>query len=148
MEEVGLMFDYQMVENDEKWKRPLTKDSVKVYAMNHYVGAKDSWNLFFQDYKGFLILKRRLNAYVAKQSNNIHSTLNILITLSNVFVKDSLARISFFIAHKETYPALKSYLSFIYRLPYEIPEVDLPIITYDETILEELSKLGLKNYKI
>lgn len=122
------------------WHKPLTTETAKLYAATRYKGTQ-TWTSFFNDMKGFSTLSKQLMRWYNNKEADIHFCLNQVIYLGNVFAGESLARICFAFAKPETYPALKSILKTIYRLPMEIPEVGLGEIETSPRANEQLKRI-------
>ena len=125
------------------WDKPLTHETAKLYAATKYDGVK-TWSAFFNDMKGFSSLSRQLVRWNNDIKADIHFCLNQTIYLGNLFPEASLARLIFTFAKQETYPIVKSILKAIYRLPLQIPEVDLGEIISSERANDQIRKI-LKN---
>lgn len=126
--------------NQRFWAQPLTKETAKLYAALNYQGTK-TWSSFFGDLKGFSTLSRYLVRWENTANVDIRVALNQLIILGNMWPKEALARLCFILCKPETFPALKSLLRAIYRLPREIPELDLQEIQSSDRANQELQKV-------
>ena len=93
-----------------------------------------------EDVNRIKYLKRLFSRY--EQDNEFKSRLivNHLIVFNNVFGVLPSARILFYKIEEKYYPALKTCLSFLERLPSKISEVDLDTIPIDHKILKLLQE--------
>ena len=111
------------------------------YALQNYENpeCKDI-DEFSEDVNRIKYLKRLFSRY--EQDNEFKSRLivNHLIVFNNVFGVLPSARILFYKIEEKYYPALKTCLSFLERLPSKISEVDLDTIPIDHKILKLLQE--------
>jgi len=94
---------------------------------------------FESDLKRIRYIKRLLKRYKNTGELKIHLILNHLIILFNVF-DDATVPLLFYNLEEELWPAIKSFLTFLNRIP-EYPKTDISEIPLDEVCLKELQSL-------
>ena len=94
---------------------------------------------FESDLKRIRYIKRLLKRYKNTGELKIHLILNHLIILFNVF-DEAAVPLLFYNLEEELWPAIKSFLFFLNRIP-EIPKTDFSEIELDEVCLAELKSL-------
>ena len=94
---------------------------------------------FESDLKRIRYVKRLLKRYKNSGELKVHLILNHLIVLFNVF-NDAAVPLLFYNLDEELWPAIKSFLFFLNRIP-EIPKTVFSEIELDEVCLAELKSL-------
>ena len=94
---------------------------------------------FESDLKRIRYIKRLLKRYKNTGELKIHLILNHLIILFNVF-DDAAVPLLFYNLEKDLWPAIKSFLVFLNRVP-EYPKTAINGIDIDEVCLQELKSL-------
>jgi len=94
---------------------------------------------FESDLKRIRYIKRLLKRYKNTGELKIHLILNHLIILFNVF-DEAAVPLLFYNLEEELWPAIKSFLFFLNRIP-ELPKTDFSEIELDEVCLQELKSL-------
>ena len=94
---------------------------------------------FESDLKRIRYIKRLLKRYKNTGELKIHLILNHLIILFNVF-DEAAVPLLFYNLEEELWPAIKSFLFFLNRIP-EIPKTVFSEIELDEVCLAELKSL-------
>ena len=94
---------------------------------------------FESDLKRIRYIKRLLKRYKNTGELKIHLILNHLIILFNVF-DEAAVPLLFYNLEEELWPAIKSFLFFLNRIP-ELPKTDFSEIELDEVCLQELRSL-------
>ena len=94
---------------------------------------------FESDLKRIRYIKRLLKRYKNTGELKIHLILNHLIILFNVF-DEAAVPLLFYNLEEELWPAIKSFLFFLNRIP-EIPKTVFSEIELDEVCLQELRSL-------
>lgn len=74
-------------------------------------------------------------------SKHVTGLLNDILLLSNFFDGDSFARLMFFCNDPSSHSKVKTYLLFLRRLPYYVPEVDISVIPTDKCLLDIMNEL-------
>ena len=110
----------------------LNDDNVMLYAMKAYERPNMLISEFDEDLKRFNYLKRLF--YRHKQHNEIRERLviNHLIIIFNVFGQEVGSRLLFYFIEDEHYSILKTYLTFLNRMPKVITGIRDKIITTDD----------------
>lgn len=110
----------------------LNDDNVMLYAMKAYDRPNMLMSEFDEDLKRFNYLKRLF--YRHKQYNEIRERLviNHLIIIFNVFGQEVGSRLLFYFIEDEHYSILKTYLTFLNRMPKVITGIRDKIITTDD----------------
>ena len=94
---------------------------------------------FESDLKRIRYIKRLLKRYKNTGELKIHLILNHLIILFNVF-DDAAVPLLFYNLEQDLWPAIKSFLVFLNRVP-EYPKTEINGIDIDEVCLQELKSL-------
>ena len=94
---------------------------------------------FESDLKRIRYVKQLLKRYKNTGELKIHLILNHLIILFNVF-DDATVPLLFYNLERELWPAIKSFLIFLNRIP-EYPKTDISGIEIDDICLKELQSL-------
>ena len=94
---------------------------------------------FESDLKRIRYVKRLLKRYKNTGELKIHLILNHLIILFNVF-DDATVPLLFYNLERELWPAIKSFLFFLNRIP-EYPKTEITEIEIDDVCLKELQSL-------
>jgi len=94
---------------------------------------------FESDLKRIRYIKRLLKRYKNTGELKIHLILNHLIILFNVF-DDATVPLLFYNLEHELWPAIKSFLVFLNRVP-DYPKTDISEIPIDDVCLKELQSL-------
>jgi len=94
---------------------------------------------FESDLKRIRYIKRLLKRYKNTGELKIHLILNHLIILFNVF-DDAAVPLLFYNLEQDLWPAIKSFLVFLNRVP-EYPKTVINEIEIDEVCLQELKNL-------
>jgi len=116
----------------------LTSGNYMMYALLHYDNphCKDIKE-FFEDIKRIHYVRRLLKRYYIDSILKERLILNHLITFYNVFESKAATRILFFRVEKSFYPALKTFLVYINKMPTNQHEE----VALDEGIIKVLRKL-------
>jgi hypothetical protein len=127
------------------WNNPLNQHTYKFYAMRYYSNSRGSWEDFFSDLKQLTYVSKgfmsRKETSSSKQFGSIRLIVNNIIYLGNLFPGESLARLLFFSCNPAGHSELKTVLKFLYRLPDDIPEVELGDIPFCPDTEKELREL-------
>jgi len=94
---------------------------------------------FESDLKRIRYIKRLLKRYKNTGELKIHLILNHLIILFNVF-DEAAVPLLFYNLEEELWPAIKSFLVFLNRIP-DFPKTKISGIDIDEVCLSELKSL-------
>jgi len=118
----------------------LNEDNYLLFAIKFYDNpqavTKDD---FEDDLKRIKYVKRLLKRYKNTGVLKTHLILNHLTVLFNVF-DDAAVPLLFFNLEKELWPYIKSFLSFLNRLP-EYPKTEINIIEEDIECLKQLQSI-------
>ncbi len=109
--------------------------AIKFYNNPQAVTRED----FESDLKRIRYIKRLLKRYKNTGELKIHLILNHLIILFNVF-DDAAVPLLFYNLERDLWPAIKSFLVFLNRVP-EYPKTAINRIDIDEVCLQELKSL-------
>ena len=109
--------------------------AIKFYNNPQAVTRED----FESDLKRIRYIKRLLKRYKNTGELKIHLILNHLIILFNVF-DDAAVPLLFYNLERDLWPAIKSFLVFLNRVP-EYPKTAIKGIDIDEVCLQELKSL-------
>lgn len=120
----------------------LTSNNFLLYATKNYENSQlvgvDEFN---EDIKIFSYIKRLLRKYIKRGTLKERLILNHITILTNIFGNIPTVRMLFFYCDENTYPQLKTFLTFLNILPESIPEIDINIIPLDENVVNALSKI-------
>ena len=94
---------------------------------------------FESDLKRIRYIKRLLKRYKNTGELKIHLILNHLIILINVF-DDAAIPLLFYHLEEDLWPAIKSFLTFLNRIP-EYPKTDISGIPLDYDCLKQLQEV-------
>jgi hypothetical protein len=118
----------------------LNEDNFLLFAIKNYENpqavTKDD---FEKDLNHFKYIKRLLKRYKREGELKTHLLLNHFIILYNIF-GEAATPMLFFKIEKELWPALKSFIIFLNRLP-EYPKSGIHDIQVDLYCLAELNKI-------
>jgi len=109
--------------------------AIKFYNNPQSVTRED----FESDLKRLRYIKRLLKRYRKEGDLKVHLVLNHLIVLFNVF-DDAAVPLLFYHLEKELWPAIKSFLIFLNRIP-EYPKSNLDQIEEDKNCLSQLNAI-------
>ena len=109
--------------------------AIKFYDNPQSVTRED----FESDLKRIRYVKRLLKRYQNNGELKVHLILNHLIILFNVF-NEATVPLLFYNLDEELWPAIKSFLIFINRVP-EYPKTNVNDIEADEYCLQQLKEL-------
>ena len=109
--------------------------AIKFYDNPQSVTRED----FEDDLKRIKYIKRLLKRYKNTGELKTHLILNHLTVLFNVF-DDAAVPLLFYNLEKDLWPAIKSFLVFLNRVP-EYPKSDIHIINEDNYCLTELRSI-------
>ena len=109
--------------------------AIKFYDNPQSVTKED----FEDDLKRIKYIKRLLKRYQNNGELKVHLILNHLIILFNVF-NDATVPLLFYNLDEELWPAIKSFLIFLNRVP-EYPKTNVNEIEADEYCLQQLKEL-------
>ena len=109
--------------------------AIKFYDNPQSVTRED----FESDLKRIRYVKRLLKRYQNNGELKVHLILNHLIILFNVF-NDATVPLLFYNLDEELWPAIKSFLIFLNRVP-EYPKTNVNEIESDEYCLQQLKEL-------
>ena len=109
--------------------------AIKFYDNPQSVTRED----FESDLKRIRYVKRLLKRYQNNGELKVHLILNHLIILFNVF-NDATVPLLFYNLDEELWPAIKSFLIFLNRVP-EYPKTNVNEIEADEYCLQQLKEL-------
>lgn len=109
----------------------LSEDNYMMFAIRHYNNpycvTKEE---FFEDMKKFRHIKKLFNKYKKTGVLRTHLLLNHIITVYNLF-DDAATPLLFYKMGSEHWPALKTFLLFLNRLPENTKSLDsIPIDQY------------------
>ena len=122
--------------------KKLNNNNFLMYTMKMYTNPNcESMEEFQEDMNRIKYIKRLLGKYEKSGLLRTRLILNHLIVLNNVFGTEASCRILFFKMNDNFHGYLKSFLSYLQYLPYDIPEVELQNIPFDHKIKIELEKL-------
>ena len=118
----------------------LNEDNYLLFAIKFYDNpqavTKDD---FEDDLKRIKYVKRLLKRYKNTGVLKTHLILNHIIVLFNVF-NEATVPLLFYNLEEDLWPAIKSFLVFLKRIP-EYPKSDITGIPIDDKCLEELNSL-------
>jgi len=124
----------------------LNDDNVMIYAMKAYDCPNMILSEFDEDLKRFNYLKRLF--YRHRKYNEIRERLviNHIVIIYNVFGQEVGSRLLFYFVENEYYDLLKTYLSFLNRMPLVIKGIrDKDIksidISFDLELIEILKRI-------
>ena len=109
--------------------------AIKYYENPHAVTRED----FEDDLKKIKYVKRLLRRYINNDVLKTHLILNHLTVLFNVF-GDAAVPLLFYNLEEDLWPAIKSFLLFLGRLP-EYPRTDMDSLGHDENCLYQLEHI-------
>ena len=109
--------------------------AIKFYDNPQSVPRED----FESDLKRIRYVKRLLKRYQNNGELKVHLILNHLIILFNVF-NEATVPLLFYNLDEELWPAIKSFLIFLNRVP-EYPKTNVNDIEADEYCLQQLKEL-------
>ena len=118
----------------------LNEDNYILFAIKYYDNPQAiTKEDFFEDLSRFKYIKKLLRRYV--KSGELKTTLliNHFIIVFNVF-NDAALPLLFFKIEKELWPLVKTFITFLGRLP-EYPKSDIHNIKIDLFCLSELYKI-------
>jgi len=120
----------------------LNVNNFEMYTMKMYTNPQcENMEEFREDMNRIKYIKRLLGKYEKNGSLRTRLILNHLIVLNNVFGAESSCRILFYKIDDNFHSYLKSFLSYLQYLPYDIPEVNLSKIPLDHKITVALGKM-------
>ena len=118
----------------------LNESNYMLFAIKFYDNPQSvTKDDFESDLKRIRYVKRLLKRYKNTGELKGHLILNHLIILFNVF-NEAAVPLLFYNLEEELWPAIKSFLFFLNRLP-EFPKTKIDNIDIDEYCLEELKSL-------
>jgi hypothetical protein len=118
----------------------LNEDNYMLFAIKFYNNPQAVTKEDFEsDLKRIRYIKRLLKKYKNTGELKIHLILNHLIVLFNVF-DDATVPLLFYNLEKELWPAIKSFLIFLKRIP-EYPKTEIDDIDIDQLCLTYLQEL-------
>ena len=116
----------------------ITPDNVMMYAIRHYDNPQcEGEKEFNDDLKRFKYIKRLLKRYKNTGVLKTHLILNHLTVLFNVF-DDAATPLLFYNLEEDLWPAIKSFLIFLNRIP-EYPKSHIHDIPEDMVCIKELN---------
>ena len=116
----------------------LNKDNFILFAITHYSNPTSSTqDEFEEDLKRFKYVKRWLKKYHETGTINSHLLLNHIIVIFNCW-NDAALPMLFYKTEKSYWPALKSFLIFLNRVPEYPVHSGLDGIPEDINILDTL----------
>lgn len=95
----------------------LNEDNFLVYALKSYEKPNCIMSEFYDDIKRIKYIKRLFKKYKAYNDLKERLILNHIILLYNVFGNEAATRILFYKIDKTDYDLLKTFLSFLNKLP-------------------------------
>jgi len=120
----------------------LNVNNFEMYTMKMYTNPQcQNMDEFREDMNRIKYIKRLLGKYEKNGYLRTRLILNHLIVLNNVFGSEACCRILFYKIEDKFHSYLKSFLSYLQYLPYEIPETELLKIPLDHKITIALEKL-------
>jgi hypothetical protein len=116
----------------------LNKDNYMLFAIKFYNNPQSVTREDFEDdLKRIRYIKKLLRKYISTGELKIHLILNHLIILFNVF-DDAAVPLLFYSLEEELWPAIKSFLIFLNRMP-EFPKGKIHEIIEDKNCLSQLN---------
>ncbi len=98
----------------------LNPDTVMLYASKCYESPYCLKSEFKEDFKHFNYVKRLLRRYQKEKILKERLILNHLVIIYNVFDSVGATRLLFYYVRKEHYPALKTFLIYLSRMPERV----------------------------
>ena len=118
----------------------LNESNYMLFAIKFYDNPQSvTKDDFESDLKRIRYVKRLLKRYKNTGELKVHLILNHLIILFNVF-NEAAVPLLFYNLEKELWPAIKSFLIFLNRLP-DFPKTKIDYIDHDQNCLEQLRAL-------
>ena len=118
----------------------LNEDNYLLFAIKFYDNPQAITMEDFQtDLKRIRYIKRLLKRYKNTGELKTHLILNHLIILFNVF-NDAAVPLLFYNLERDLWPAVKSFLIFLNRLP-EYPKTEINIMEEDLECLKQLQSI-------
>ena len=118
----------------------LNESNYMLFAIKFYDNPQSvTKDDFESDLKRIRYVKRLLKRYKNTGELKVHLILNHLIILFNVF-NEAAVPLLFYNLEEDLWPAIKSFLFFLNRLP-EFPKTKIDNIDIDEYCLAELKSL-------
>lgn len=118
----------------------LNESNYMLFAIKFYNNPQSLTKEDFEsDLKRIRYIKRLLKKYKKEGDLKVHLILNHLIILFNVF-DDASIPLLFYSLDKELWPAIKSFLVFLNRIP-EYPKTELHNIEIDEYCFSQLQAI-------
>tara|TARA_B100000029_G_scaffold463156_1_gene496231 strand:+ start:229 stop:600 length:372 start_codon:yes stop_codon:yes gene_type:complete len=118
----------------------LNESNYMLFAIKFYDNPQSvTKDDFESDLKRIRYVKRLLKRYKNTGELKVHLILNHLIILFNVF-NEAAVPLLFYNLEEELWPAIKSFLIFLNRLP-EFPKTKIGVMEYDQYCLDELNAL-------
>ena len=118
----------------------LNEDNYLLFAIKFYDNPQAITMEDFQtDLKRIRYVKRLLKRYKNTGELKTHLILNHLIILFNVF-NDAAVPLLFYNLERDLWPAIKSFLIFLNRLP-EYPKTEINIMEEDLECLKQLQSI-------
>jgi hypothetical protein len=120
----------------------LNNNNFEMYTMKMYTNPQcENMEEFQEDMNRIKYIKRLLGKYEKSGSLRTLLIMNHLKVINNVFGSEACCRILFYKIEENFHSYLKSFLSYLQYLPYDIPEVDLSKIPLDHKITLALGKM-------
>jgi len=115
----------------------LNENNYLLFAIKFYDNPQSATKEDFDnDLKKIRYIKRLLKKYKQTGELKVHLILNHLIVLFNVF-NDAAIPLLFYSLDKDLWPAIKSFLIFLNRIP-EYPKTEIDNIQEDKNCLTQL----------
>ncbi len=115
----------------------LNENNYLLFAIKFYDNPQSATKEDFDnDLKKIRYIKRLLKKYKQTGELKVHLILNHLIVLFNVF-NDAAIPLLFYSLDKDLWPAIKSFLIFLNRIP-EYPKTEIDNIKEDKNCLTQL----------
>jgi hypothetical protein len=125
----------------------LTENNISLFQMKSYETPTCLMSEYQEDIKHIKYLKRLLNKYGSKKTENIERLiLNHIIILANVFGVESCVRILFFHTNLNNYSLLKTFLLYLSYLPDIVwgvngNDIITKLIVTDHNLLKKLKEI-------
>lgn len=120
----------------------LTEDNFLLFAAKHYYSIHYSVSEFDSDLKRIIYIKRLLKKYIKTGDLAERLILNHLILLYNVFEPTTAVNKMLFLKLDENcYSAIKTFLTYLNRMPIEITFNDTKVISSDIPIDMNIAKI-------